>query len=142
MKVDAFRAYDCTASQCELAGNATKLTVEPEGLEKFGEWEGKLSRAGPLTLLHIGNKNTVPATEIKWHLLCPKTEGEEYNKKWKGELTITQIESGTSIGSAPAVLTLPAGKVLEVESTLEGEVSNKLKMMGYAGGEIISVSSP
>jgi hypothetical protein len=149
-KVDAFHAYDCTASVCEAEAGSPKLALEAEGLTaikeekaQFGEWEGKLSTvAGPITQMHIGNKNTTPATEIKLHLVCTAGATTTYNKKWKGELTSNNIEAGTSIGSAPAVLTLPAGKVLEVESTLEGEVTNKLKVMGYAGGEILSTKNP
>jgi len=31
---------------------------------------------------------------------------------------------------------------LEVEAVTEGKVSNKLKLMGYEGGEIISTKAP
>jgi len=144
-KISAFQAYNCTSTVCE-ATDASKLSVAPEGLgvlvegsvAKFGEWEAKLT-PGP-TRLHIGNKTSGSATQIKLHVLCPKTTGAEYNKKWKGELA-PELENGTAIGSAPTKLTFNSGE-LEVEAVTEGKVSNKLKMMGYEGGEIVSTKAP
>src|SRR4029077_1625472 len=136
-KIDAFQAYNCTSTVCETT-DASKLTVTPEGLGVSGlstlAWEAKLS-AGP-TRLKLGNKTPGSPTQIKWHVVCPKTTGAEYNKKWKGELA-PELENGTAIGSAPSRLTFNSGE-LEVEAVTEGKVGNKLKLMGYEGGEIIS----
>jgi hypothetical protein len=150
-KIDAFAAYDCTSTVCE-ATDKSKLSVEPEGLgvavngakEAVSlEWEGKLAEPQPgLVRLKLGNAKPGSPTQIKWHVVCPETtvSGGSYNKKWKGELA-PEIENGTAIGSAPTKLTFNSGE-LEVESTLEGKVTNKLKLMGYEGGEIVSTKTP
>jgi len=144
-KIDGFQAYNCTSTVCETTDNS-RLSVEPEGLgvvveggvARRLEWEAKLS-AGP-TRLRLGDKTAGSSTQIKWHLVCPKTGGAEYNKKWKGELA-PELENGTAVGSSPSKLTFNSGE-LEVEATTEGKVSNKLRMMGFEGGEIISTKNP
>ena len=135
-KLVAFQAFNCVSEECKNKGSI--LTVTPEGLGVSGVstlfWEAKLS-AGP-TRLKIGNA-AGSATSIQWKVACT---GLAYSKSWKGELA-PELENGTAIGSAPSKLTFNSGE-LEVEAVAEGKVSNKLKLMGYEGGEIVSTKAP
>jgi len=135
-KLVAFQAYNCVSEACAAKGST--LTVAPEGLGVSGLstlfWEAKLS-AGP-TRLKMGNA-AGSATSIQWKVACT---GLAYSKSWKGELA-PELENGTAIGSAPTKLTFNSGE-LKVEGVTEGKVSNKLKLMGYEGGEIVSTKAP
>ena len=136
-KVVAFQTFNCVSEECKNKGST--LSVTPEGLGVSGAatlaWEAKLS-AGP-TRLRVGNNTVGSPTQIKWDVACT---GAAYNKKWKGELA-PELENGTAIGSAPSKLTFNSGE-LKVEGVTEGKVSNKLKLMGYEGGEIVSTKAP
>jgi hypothetical protein len=135
-KLVAFQAFNCVSEECK--NKTSTLTIAPEGLGVSGLstlfWEAKLS-AGP-TRLKIGNA-AGSATSIQWKVACT---GLAYSKKWTGELA-PELENGTAIGSAPTKLTFNSGE-LKVEGVTEGKVSNKLKLMGYEGGEIVSTKSP
>jgi hypothetical protein len=146
-KIAAFHAYDCTAAECE-ATLKSKLEITPEGLgiivtagvAKEGAWEGKLGIGAPVRL-KIGNKTAGSATAIKWHLNCPKTTGGEYVKTWSGELA-PEIENGTAIGSAPSKLTFNSGELEVGAGPEKGTAAGKVKLMGYEGGEIVSIKNP
>ena len=133
-KLVAFQAFNCVSEECKNKGST--LTVTPEGLGVSGlstlGWEAKLG-----SVLKIGNETVGSPTQIKWKVACT---GLAYSKSWAGELGAA-LESGTAIGSAPTKLTFGTGE-LKVEGTKEGKVTNKLKMMGYEGGEIISTKNP
>src|SRR5437660_11508294 len=147
-KVDSFSAYDCTNVECETTLNS-KESITSEGLgvaveggvAKSLEWEGKLVNGSP-TRLKVGNLTLNSPTQIKFHILCPKTTSTEQNSKAKGELT-PEIENGTSAGASPSKLSFGAGSgELEIGTTKEGKVTGSLKTMGYEGGEIISSANP
>ena len=148
LKVDSFAAYDCTNVECETTLNS-KESITSEGLgvaveggvAKSLEWEGKLVNGSP-TRLKVGNLTLNSPTQIKFHILCPKTTSTEQNSKAKGELT-PEIENGTSAGASPSKLAFGAGSgELEIGTTKEGKVTGGLKTMGYEGGEIISSANP
>ena len=148
-KVDSFSAYDCTNVECETTLNS-KESITQEGLgvivngtkAEAGEWEGHLVGNGSPTRLKVGNKTLNSPTQIKFHILCPKTTGAEQNSKAKGELT-PEVENGTSGGSGPSKVNFGAGSgELEIGTTPEAKVTGSLKTMGYEGGEIISSANP
>jgi hypothetical protein len=144
-KIDAFVAYDCTNEVCETTLKS-KQELLPEGLEKFGEWETKLTEvvAGKIRL-KWGNSTSGSPTQIKFLISCPENPVEKLGKiatKSKGELS-PLTETGTAIGSAPSKLHFEkeAGE-LEIEAKKEGKVEGTLKTMGYEGGELISTKNP
>jgi len=147
-RVDSFAVYDCTNLECETTLKSQESII-PEGLgvaveggvAKQLEWEGKLLNGTP-TRLKVGNKVLNSPTQVKFHILCPKTTGAEQNSKAKGELT-PEVENGTSIGSSPSKITFGAGSgELEIGTTPEGKVTGSLKTMGYEGGEIVTSANP
>jgi hypothetical protein len=150
-KIAGFSAYDCNESTVCETTDESKLFVEPEGLgvgveggKAVGrEWSGSLSGTAPVVNLGTGAE----ATQIKWHVLCPKTTATtgEYNKSWTGELKTTEVVPGTAQGYNPtewhfAPPTSGELKVGGVEK--EGKVTTKLKVMGFEGGEIITTKNP
>ena len=144
-KIDAFHPVHCeekTGELCEL-NHAEKLSVESEGLEKFGEWEAKLTGGAPVRL-KLGNKTASSPTQIKLTAVCGT--GANYTAKWTGELS-PELEMGAAIGSNPSKLqfnsgSLEAARSLPTVGTEEGKVSNNAKFMGFEGGGIISAKSP
>jgi hypothetical protein len=141
-KIDAFHAFDCeepVGEKCQTE-HASKLSVEAEGLDKFGEWGAKLS--GPPVKVKLGTG--VAAEQIKLNVVCPGTG--EYVAKWTGELA-PELEAGTAIGAAPSKLqfnsgSLSAARTLPTVGTEEGKVTNNVKMMGFEGGSVISTKNP
>jgi hypothetical protein len=146
-RIHAYQTAYCANEPCEVTMQS-KPSIEPEGLgvtvsggvASAGAWEGKLSGEGSIRL-KLGNKTAGSPTAIKWHVVCPKTTGEEYNKSLTGELT-PQLENGSSIGAAPSRLQFNSGSgELEV-GTEKAQVANNLKMMGFEGGELITAKAP
>ena len=135
INVAAYQAYNCTSTVCETTLHSM-LTMGAESLA----WRGKLAEPQPgLVRLKVGNTTSESPTKIKLHIVCPKTTGGEYNKSAQGELA-PQVENGTAIGSAPSKLIFNSGE-LEV-GTEKATVAGKVKMMGFEGGEIITVKGP
>jgi hypothetical protein len=140
-KIDAYAAYDCTSEQCEAL--KSKIEIIPEGLDKFGEWEAKLTEpeAG-IIRLKIGNKTLNSPTQIKFRIFCPPAGPGEINTPSRGELT-PKVKNGTLIGSAPSKIEFGLGSgELELAGLPEGKVNGSLKVMGYETGEIITTSNP
>jgi hypothetical protein len=141
-KLDAYAAYDCTNELCETTF-ASKQEIIPEGLEKFGEWELKLTEAVVgKPRLKTGNNTLNSPTQIKFLIKCPPAGLGEINTKSKGELT-PLIANGTSIGSAPSKITFDAESgELEIANVKEGKAEGSVKVMGYEGSELISSKNP
>ena len=141
-KIDAWVAYDCTNELCETTVKSKQEFI-PEGLERFGEWEMKLTEvvAGK-PRPKIGNSINESPTQMKFGFRCPPTGLGEIRARVKGELS-PLAESGTAIGSGPSKLKFNAESgELEVANVKEGHVEGSLKTMGYEGGEIISTKNP
>jgi hypothetical protein len=144
-RIRAYESAYCEAPVCESTLNS-KAYIEPEGLgvtvngttAEARTWEAKLT-AGSLTRVKIGNKTPGSPTAIKWHVVCPKTTGEEYNKSLTGELA-PEFINGTSIGASPSLLEFNLGE-LEVGSE-KAQVRGKLKLMGYEIGDLTTVKAP
>jgi hypothetical protein len=141
-RIDAYAAYDCTNELCESTFKS-KQEIVPEGLDKFGEWEAKLVEpvAGKIRL-KTGNSTLESPTQIKFLIACPPAGLGEIKVKSKGELS-PLVENGTAIGSAPSKINFDAESgELEIANVKEGKVTEKLKGMGYEGGELITVKNP
>jgi hypothetical protein len=142
-KVDAYAVYDCTNEVCETV-EKSKQEIIPEGLEKFGEWETKLTEAeAGKPRLKTGNNVLESPTQIKFLVSCPPGTGVgEIKVKSKGELS-PLVKNGTSIGSSPSGIEFDekSGE-LEIANVKEGKVAGTLKTMGYEGGELISSKNP
>jgi hypothetical protein len=148
MKLAGFGAYDCgTDPVCEEATkDNSKVFIEPENLGvvvKAGtveqrQWEGKLSEKAPT--VSIGNTTEGSPTQIKLHVVCPKTTGGEYNKTWAGEIKTSEFNQGEAVGSSPAKLVFSAAPL--TKGTEEAKLTAKLKMMGYEGQEFFSTKNP
>jgi hypothetical protein len=144
-RIDAWIPYDCTEEDCE-AVLKSKPEILPEGLNRFGEWETKLTEAvaGKIRL-KWGNSTLGSPTQIKFLLECPNAGAGEFKFKAKGELS-PLIENGTLIGSAPSRQKFEheAGELEVQEPPVkgEGEVNGTLRTMGYETGEIISAKNP
>jgi hypothetical protein len=144
-KIDAFHPVHCeekAGELCEIT-HLEKLTVEPEALDKFGEWEAQLT-APPPVRLKIGNRTGGSPTQIKLNVVCGN--GVNYTAKWTGEL-LPSVEPGSAIGSSPAKLQFNAGSLeaarsLPTVGTEVGNVTNNVKFMGFEGGEILSTKNP
>jgi hypothetical protein len=121
---DAFSAYDCVAPTCEAAGG--KLEAIPEKLE----WTSVLiEEAG------------VPKDKLESIALRVICAASALNVQFHGTLK-AKVKNGTEIGVAPSKLEFEAGSGA-LESTLgAGELTGKLKLMGYEGQELIGVSNP
>jgi len=141
-KVDAYAVYDCTNESCEVALNS-KQEIVPEGLNKFGEWESKLTEAeAGVPRLKVGNATPNSPTAIKFLISCPPNGLGEIKVKSEGELT-PKVKNGTLIGSAPSKIEFGEGSgELNISGVKEGKVAGSLKVMGYAAGEILSTSNP
>jgi hypothetical protein len=141
-KVDAYAVWDCTNELCESTFKS-KQEIVPEGLDKFGEWETKLTEAvvgSPR--LKTGNTTEGSPTQIKFLIACPPAGLGEIKTKSKGELS-PLVANGTAIGSAPSKITFdPASGELEIANVKEGKVNGSLKSMGYEGAELISSKNP
>jgi len=141
-KVDAYAVYDCTNEACEVTLKS-KQEIVPEGLDKFGEWETKLTEAvAGKPRLKSGNSELNSPTQIKFLIACPPAGLGEIKTKAKGELT-PLVVNGTAIGSAASKVTFDAESgELEIATVKEGKVEGSLKVMGYEGGELISSKNP
>jgi len=141
-KVDAYAAYDCTNELCETTF-ASKQEIIPEGLEKFGEWEAKLTEAVVgKPRLKTGNSTLNSPTQIKFLIKCPPAGLGEINTKSKGELQ-PLVVNGTAIGSSPSKVTFDAESgELEIANVKEGKAEGSLKILGYEGTELISSKNP
>jgi hypothetical protein len=141
-KVDAYAVYDCTNEGCEVALKS-KIEIIPEGLDKFGEWEAKLTEPEVGVIrLKTGNKTLNSPTQIKFLISCPPNGLGEIKTPSRGELT-PKLKNGTLIGSAPSKIEFGLGSgELELAGIPEGKVNGSLKVMGYETGEIISTSNP
>jgi hypothetical protein len=147
-KIAGYTAYDCGESTVCETTDASKLFVEPEGLGVIvegttpvrHEWQGSLTGAAPVVPLGGGTE----PTQLKLHVMCPKTTGGEYNNKWTGELKTSEVALGTSVGAAPSTWTFaPTAGELSVGGVVkEGKVTSKLKVMGFETGEIITTKNP
>jgi hypothetical protein len=122
--LDAFSAYDCVAPTCEAAGG--KLEAIPEKLE----WTSVLiEEAG------------VPKDKLESIALRVICAASALNVQFHGTLK-AKVKGGSEIGVAPSKLEFEAGSGA-LESTLgAGELTGKLKLMGYEGQELIGVSNP
>jgi hypothetical protein len=140
-KIDAYAAYDCTSEQCEAL--KFKIEIIPEGLEKFGEWESKLSEPEVGVIrLKLGNKTPNSPTQIKFLIFCPPAGPGEIKTPTRGELA-PKVKNGTLIGSAPSKAEFGLGSgELELAGVPEGKVNGSLKVMGYETGELITTSNP
>jgi hypothetical protein len=141
-KVDAYAVYDCTNEDCEVALKS-KMEIVPEGLNKFGEWESKLTEPElEIIRLKVGNTTPESPTQIKFLIACPPNGLGEIKTPSRGELT-PKLKNGTLIGSAPSKIEFGAGSgELELAGVREGAVTGALKVMGYNEAEIISTSNP
>jgi hypothetical protein len=141
-KVDAYAVYDCTNEVCETV-EKSKQEIVPEGLDKFGEWETKLTEAvAGSPRLKTGNSIENSPTQIKFLVACPPVGFGEIKVKSKGELS-PLVKNGTSIGSSPSEISFDASAgELEIANVKEGKVEGKLKTMGYEGAELISSKNP
>jgi len=141
-KVDGYVAYDCKNELCESTF-LSKQEIVPEGLEKFGEWETKLTEAVVgKPRLKTGNNTLNSPTQIKFLIKCPPNGLGEINTKSKGELT-PLVANGTSIGLSPSKITFDAESgELEIANVKEGKAEGSLKVMGYEGAELISSKNP
>jgi hypothetical protein len=141
-KVDAFVAFDCTNELCESTFKSKQEIIQ-EGLNKFGEWEAKLTEAvAGKPRLKVGNSTMGSPTQIKFVILCPPAGFGEIHAQAKGELS-PLVVNGTGIGSAPSKMTFDAESgELELSNVKEGAVSGTLKTMGYEAGELISTKNP
>jgi hypothetical protein len=141
-KIDGYVAYDCKNELCESAF-ASKQEIIPEGLEKFGEWETKLTEAVVgQPRLKTGNSTLNSPTQIKFLIKCPPAGLGEINTKSKGELN-PLVQNGTSIGLAPSKVVFDAASgELEIANVKEGKAEGSLKVMGYEGSELISSKNP
>jgi hypothetical protein len=141
-KIDGYVAYDCKNELCESAF-ASKQEIIPEGLEKFGEWETKLTEAVVgQPRLKTGNSTLNSPTQIKFLIKCPPAGLGEINTKSKGELN-PLVSNGTSIGLAPSKVVFDAASgELEIANVKEGKAEGSLKVMGYEGSELISSKNP
>ena len=141
-RFDGYVAFDCTNPVCEEVFKS-KQEIIPEGLEKFGEWEAKLTEAvAGKPRLKTGNSTLESPTQIKFLIWCPPAGLGEIKTKSKGELT-PLVENGTVIGSGPSKVKFDetAGE-LEIANVKEGKVNGSLKAMGYEGGELLSSKNP
>jgi hypothetical protein len=141
-KIDGYVAYDCKNELCESTF-ASKQEIIPEGLEKFGEWEAKLTEAvAGKPRLKTGNNTLNSPTQIKFLIKCPPAGLGEINTKSKGELS-PLVQNGTSIGLSPTKVTFDAESgELEIANVKEGKAEGSLKGMGYEGGELLSSKNP
>jgi hypothetical protein len=141
-KVDGYVAYDCKNELCESTF-LSKQEIVPEGLEKFGEWETKLTEAVVgKPRLKTGNNTLNSPTQIKFLIKCPPNGLGEINTKSKGELN-PLVANGTSIGLSPSKITFDAESgELEIANVKEGKAEGSLKVMGYEGAELISSKNP
>jgi hypothetical protein len=144
-RIDAWIPFDCTEEDCE-AVLKSKPEILPEGLNKFGEWEAKLTEAvaGKIRL-KWGNSTLGSPTQMKFLVECPNAGAGEFKFKAKGELS-PLVVNGTLIGSAPSKQNFEheAGELEVQEPPVkgEGEVNGSLRTMGYETGEIISAKNP
>jgi hypothetical protein len=141
-KIDAYAAYDCTNALCEETFKS-KQEIIPEGLDKFGEWETKLTEAvAGKPRLKTGNSTLESPSQIKFLISCPSAGLGEIKTKAKGELS-PLVVNGTAIGSAPSKITFdPESGELEIANVKEGKVNGSGKGMGYEGGELLSAKNP
>jgi hypothetical protein len=141
-KIDAYAVYDCTNEVCETV-EKSKQEIVPEGLDKFGEWEAKLTEAvAGKPRLKTGNSTLESPTQIKFLVACPPVGFGEIKVKSKGELS-PLVQNGTSIGSSPSQLKFDAESgELEIANVKEGKVEGSLKGMGYEGGELLTSKNP
>jgi hypothetical protein len=131
--VDAFSAYDCTGPVCEGAGG--KFEVIPEGLKEGKEWTGVLEESAPgVVRLKVGNKVAASETKIRFEVVCAISA---IKLKFSGELAPKAL-NGTEIGIAPSKYEFDPGAGTLESATGPGEVSGKLKTMGYEGQELLT----
>jgi hypothetical protein len=141
-KIDAYAVYDCTNELCEIAFKS-KQEIIPEGLEKFGEWEARLTEAvAGKPRLKTGNSELNSPTQIKFLIECPPAGFGEIKVKSKGELS-PLVQNGTAVGSAPSQLKFDAESgELEIANAKEGKVEGSGRGMGYEGGELLTTKNP
>jgi len=130
--VDSFTPFDCTSAPCEGAGG--HLEVIPEGLTKFGEWTAELVEEGGVIKLKTGNKEEASKTKIQFEVICAAAA---IAIKFHGELS-PKADNGSEIGVAPSKLTFSAASGTLESTAGPGEVTGKLKSMGYEGQELIT----
>jgi hypothetical protein len=121
---DAFTVYDCVAPMCEGVGG--KLEVIPEKLE----WSALLiEQTG-------GFRDKLEGIALR--VICAASA---LNVEFHGTLK-PKLKAGTLIGAAPSQLEFDAtsGSLESVEGT--GAVTGKLKVMGFAGAEIVRAKNP
>jgi len=140
-KVQSYAVWNCTNESCEV-GFKSKMEIVPEGLNKFGYWETKLiePEAGVIRL-KSGNTTLNSPHQIQFLIACPPNGLGEIKTPSRGELT-PKTKNGTAL-SAPSKVEFGAGSgELELAGVSEGKVVGSLKIMGYAGNEIITTKNP
>jgi hypothetical protein len=137
-RIDGASVYDCKSENCEGALKS-KLEIIPEGLNKFGEWEAKITEPEVgIIRLKVGNKTSGSPTQIQFLISCPNTGLGETKTLARGELT-PKYKNGTAIGVSPSKMEFGTGSgELELAGVAEGKVNGSLKLMGYETGEVIA----
>ena len=116
---ESFAFYDCVAPACEAAKGLEQMI--PEKLD----WSSVLIEEAGLF------RDRIEGISIR--AICV---GGTSNVEFHGMLK-PEFENGTSQGSAPAILTFGAGSGSLESTEGAGNVSAKLKFMGFGEGQFI-----
>jgi hypothetical protein len=117
-------AYNCAAPNCEAAGGTVEAVPQKPAwsavlVEEAGVFRDKLEGIG-------------------LRVICAASA---LNVEFHGSLKPTAT-NGTAIGSAPSKLEFNAAAGSLESTSGAGEMSGKLKLMGYEGQELIQVRNP